>query len=250
MKPVIGITCNITEDDSVGIREHIGVKGQSWQLIAENYIDVIERAGGLPVLIPFCHDFETVRSILDRVDGILISGGNDVDPQLYGARIHAFNGAVIPRRDRQDLLLTRYILEKTSKPVLGICRGIQIMNVATGGTLWQDVAAEGGFDHHSMGYYPMNFPTHAVSLEEGSWLREIFHAENIRVNSFHHQAVRELGNHWKKTAVSDDGLTEGIEWDDMDRFALAVQWHPEMLFDDDQQQRLIRSFVGACSKSL
>ena len=244
-KPVIGITCNYDYKDEVGMISHMGITGQKWHFVADNYIHSVEQAGGIPVLIPICDDMETVKEMVARMDGVLISGGHDVNPEEYGERVKGYTGTIMPMRDRQDIELTKYVLNETDKPLLAICRGVQILNVACGGDLYQDLEKEGGFEHHFTDMYPLNYPTHSVQVEEGSRLREIFGAEQIRVNSFHHQAVKRVAENFAVTAKSADGVVEAIEWED-DRFAVGIQWHPEMMFDSDEQQAVFRALIQSC----
>ncbi|MCD8009884.1 MAG: gamma-glutamyl-gamma-aminobutyrate hydrolase family protein [Lachnospiraceae bacterium] len=243
-RPIIGITCNFDYKDDVGMVSCMGITGQQWHFVADNYVDSVERAGGVPVLIPICANMETVWRMVEGMDGILISGGHDVNPQEYGERANGKCGRLMPRRDRQDIALARHVLNETMKPILAICRGIQIMNVAAGGTLYQDLESE-GFEHHFTDMYPLNEPTHTVEVKEDSILRGIFGKERVRVNSFHHQAVKRLAEGFVVDAVSEDGVTEGIEPAD-GRFALGIQWHPEMMYDSEEQLKLFRALVEAC----
>lgn len=244
-KPLIGVTCNYDYRDGLGLQSGVGVVGQDWNYVAGDYVYVLEKAGALPVLIPQYEDEDDARAFLDRLDGVLISGGHDVGPELYGSFPKTYCGTVYPMRDRQDIALAKYALEKDI-PLFGICRGIQVINVALGGTLYQDLETEGGFEHHSNGErYPRNIPWHKVNLEEGSALADVFGKCEILVNSYHHQAVREPGEGVKVVARSVDGVSEGIVIEGH-KFAAAVQWHPEMMFDSDEQSKLVRAFVDAC----
>lgn len=245
MKPVIGITCNYDIKDEVGLVSHMGIAGQKWHFIADNYIECVERAGGIPLLIPICASIETVKQMVSMMDGILISGGHDVNPQEYGQNAKGYCGTIIPARDRQDVELTKYVLNETDKPILGICRGIQIINVATGGTLYQDLEIEGGFQHHFTDMYPLNAITHEVTIKPGTRLHSIYGKEEMGVNSFHHQAVKDLGEGFTSTAVSVDGVTEAIEMEGS-RFVAATQWHPEMMYDSEEQFQIFQAFVNAC----
>lgn len=246
MKPVIGITCNFDEKDEIGIVSHMGCVGQKWHFLADNYIASIEKAGGIPVMIPICESIETAKEMVSRMDGILISGGHDVDPRRYGQRTKSYCGTIMPKRDGQDIELVKYLLNETEKPILGVCRGIQVLNVAAGGTLYQDLEREGKFEHHFMEIYPMNYISHEITIKEGSKVRDIFGKEELGVNSFHHQAVRNPGDGFTVTAVSGDGVTEAIEKDGS-RFVVGVQWHPEMMYDSTEQQKIFQALVDACT---
>ena len=246
-KPLIGITCNYDYRDGLGNASGVGAVGQDWNYVAGDYVYALEKAGAIPVLIPQYKDIDIARAFIDQLDGILVSGGHDVGPELYGAFPKNYCGMVFPQRDAQDIALTKYALEK-GIPMFGICRGIQILNVALGGTLYQDIEIEGGFEHHSNGErYPRNAPWHPVVFPEGSPLREILGKEGTLVNSYHHQAVREPGKNVKIIASSSDGLTEGIKVEG-GSFAMAVQWHPEMMYDSDEALAILKYFVDACSK--
>ena len=247
MKPLIGITCNYDYKDEIGKVTQVGITGQKWHFLADNYIASIERAGGVPVMIPICRNMETVKEMVSRMDGILISGGHDVNPREYGEDVNGCCGVIMPMRDRQDVELSKYIIEETNKPILGICRGIQIMNIATGGKLYQDLEIEGNFNHHLNDMYPMNSVSHTVWMNEGTKMHAVFGKEKIGVNSFHHQAVKELGEGFVISAVSTDGVTEAIEMKG-ERFVTAIQWHPEMMYDSKEQQEIFKIFVEACLK--
>ena len=244
-KPLIGITCNYDYRDGLGTASGVGAVGQDWNYVAGDYVYILEKAGATPVLIPQYKDLENARLFLEQLDGVLISGGHDVGPQLYGAFPKPYCGMIFSMRDRQDIEVTNWALEKDI-PLFGICRGIQILNVARGGTLYQDLEIEGGFEHHHDGErYPRNTPWHTVSFGEGSPLREIYGKEQVLVNSYHHQAVKDPGKNVRVIASSTDGVSEGIIVDGC-RFAMAVQWHPEMMFDSEEQLKLMKAFVDAC----
>ena len=145
MRPIIGITANYSFDGASQCREGIGTPGQEWQMLADDYITAVTRAGGLPLILPLIRgeDREALwAELLDQVDGVLFSGGNDVDPLLFGEISTGKTGGLIPARDEQELWMANYLLKHTRKPILGICRGIQFLNVALGGTLYQDLPAE------------------------------------------------------------------------------------------------------------
>lgn len=243
-KPLIGITCNYDQQDGWGASTGLIVSGQDGSYVASDYVYALEKAGATPVLIPQCADFESLKPLLELLDGVLVSGGHDVGPEHYNAFPKGYCGKISPRRDAQDLAVARYAL-KSGLPLLGICRGVQILNVAAGGTLYQDLEKEGNFENHFGDKYPRNYPWHSISLAEGSALKKIFGKETLKVNSFHHQAVRDTVPGVKTAAVSSDGVIEAIEVGDH-KFAVGVQWHPEMMFDSEEQMRLFRAFVEAC----
>lgn len=153
----------------------------------------------------------------------------------------------MPKRDRQDIEIANYFLLEKKKPVLGICRGIQIINVACGGTLYQDLVKEGGFESHSGSRYPRNEGWHRVDFEPRSRFADIFGKSSVMVNSYHHQGVRLPGKGCEIKGKSEDGVPEAIEVMNHP-FALAVQWHPEMMFDSEEQVKLLAAFVDAAKK--
>lgn len=243
MKPFIGITCNYDTSDEVGRATALGSAGQDWNYVAGDYAYAIERAGGVPVLLPRTLDPEPLHLLIDRLDGVLISGGHDIDPSLYGERIKGVCGRIVPERDVYDLEVTRYAY-RTGKPILAICRGTQILNVAFGGTIYQDLE-QNGFEHHFMSNSPRECPVHQNTLEEGSILHSVF-GSTVRVNSFYHQAVHDPGDGVTITARSEEGVPEGIEVTGGNSFVVGVQWHPEMMFTSEEQQKLFQALITAC----
>jgi len=243
-KPLIGITCNYDEREGWGASTGLIVAGQDGVYLANDYVYSLEKAGATPVLIPQCKDFENVKPLLAMLDGVLVSGGHDVGPERYNTFPKPYCGTVSSRRDACDLAVTHYALE-AGIPLLGICRGTQILNVAMGGTLYQDLEKEGNFEYHFGDKYPRNMGWHKVALAEGSLLRQIYGADQIAVNSFHHQAVRDPGQGVEIVARSTDGVPEAIEVKGQ-KFAVGVQWHPEMMFDSDEQFKLLQAFTAAC----
>ena len=243
-KPVIGITCNFMPDIPDTVRAGIAAPGQTWELIAEDYVQAVEKADGIPVLLPVHAHFEKNVEALDRLDGVLISGGNDVSPRLYGERFDSNCGLLDAERDAYEIELTRRAVTE-GIPCLGICRGVQIMNVAHGGTLYQDLPSA-GFPAHSIWSGDRNNGTHLVAFPEGSPLHEIFRCGEMWVNSFHHQAVKKIGEGLRLAAVSTgDDVIEGLYRPDRP-FVLAVQWHPEMMPKCEVQAKIFRAFVEAC----
>lgn len=247
MKPLIGITCNYETRDLVGMTSHMGTPGQDWNFLAGDYVYAVEKAGGIPVILPRCESLEVLQELIGRLDGILISGGHDVDPASYGEAKRECCGYVVPERDAMELSAIRTAMDR-NLPLLAICRGIQILNAALGGTVWQDVQKEGSYECHSFGSsVSREQAVHPVSLAEGSLLHRIYGKTTVMVNSFHHQAVRTPAQDAVVTAVSPDGVTEAMELPGA-AFAVAVQWHPEMMFDSAEQKKLFSAFVEACKK--
>lgn len=245
MKPLIGITSNYILDDKPGLDTQVGVVGQSWQMLADNYIEAIKNAGGIPVIIPIHDSLETNIELIDKLDGVLMSGGNDLDPGFYGEFVTKEVGILSPKRDTVEIEMIKYIIEKTNKPLLGICRGLQVLNVACGGTLYQDLK-KSNLNDHSITSSPLNHPIHKIEIKEESvLLKSIFDKKIIGVNSYHHQAVKGVGKDLIVTAESEDGIIEALEFNG-EQFILGLQWHPEMMFDSKIQQRVFEKFVSEC----
>jgi putative glutamine amidotransferase len=227
-----------------GVPEHLPL---SWVMNHRYYVAVAQ-AGGAPFMIPLLEDEGALRAMYETLDGVFLAGGVDLDPPSYGEEPHEWCGRTDPERDRVELLLTRWALAD-GKPILGVCRGMQVINVATGGTLLQDCTQQlpGSIKHD---YFPgagyeRDYLAHEIDLTEESRLREIFGAERVHVNSMHHQGICQLGEGLMVTAVAPDGLAEAVETAD-GRFVVGVQWHPEMLIDADAgTRRLFERFVQA-----
>jgi putative glutamine amidotransferase len=210
-----------------------------------SYIKSVENAGGLPVLIPHDLNEETLRAIYERVDGILLTGGGDVDPKEYGAAADIPLRSVNHARDLTELNVTRWAVED-DKPVLGICRGIQVMNVALGGTLYRDLATEkpSTVDHDLGGKAPRNHAGHAVQIDAESKLATLLGTTAPPVNSMHHQAIRDLAPVLTPVATAPDGIVEGVEVKNA-RFIVGVQWHPEELAEySEPMRKLFSGFVA------
>lgn len=246
-KPLIGITVNYDPLDTVGMESLMGITGQDWDFVAGDYVYGLEKAGATPVLIPRTADNETLKPLIDALDGVLVSGGHDVDPASYQERILGHCGRIVPERDAMDIFITRYAYEQ-GKAILGICRGCQIMNVAFGGNMYQDLEKEsdGKFLHHFMGNSPRNRVVHKDTLAPGSIVAQIFGKETLSVNSYHHQAVKEPGENVTFTAWSEDGVPEALEISGKHPFVVGVQWHPEMMFDSEEQLKIFQAFTEAC----
>ena len=244
-KPLIGITCNFLSDISGMVQAGIAAPGQSWHLLADDYIRSVRAADGVPVILPTDEIFDRALPLVQALDGIVLSGGPDVTPALYNERIGLRCGPLDPDRDRFELALARYALEK-DLPLLGICLGIQIMNVALGGTLYQDLSSA-GYELHTILTNTRNVPPHGVAVVDGTPLKDVFGETSVAVNSFHHQGVRDIPAGLEPAARSEDNLTEAL-YVPGKRFALAVQWHPEMMYDSAQQAKIFRAFVDVCRR--
>lgn len=202
-------------------------------LTGRNYSQAVAAAGGLPSMVAVLQP-ELADGYVDGADALVITGGVDVDPNHYGAQPDVHLGAVDERRDEFELALYR-AFRRAGKPVLGVCRGHQLINVAQGGTLHQHLPAVPGSGQHEQKDI-RGAPLHVVTLAPDSRLAQAFGREGVKVNSYHHQAIDRLGADLVATAHSADGLIEAVEGVS-GGFVLGVQWHPEMAFTADSQQR-------------
>lgn len=235
MGPVIGITCG-----------HEAKNGRDRYYVNTVNIRVVAEAGGVPVLIPNTFDEAKLATVLDMVDGLFLPGGVDVDPHLYGEEPVAGMGEFDPDWDAVDVTAARMALER-NMPILGICRGMQVLNVAAGGTLYQDIPSQvpGALKHSQKG--PRWAASHAVQLTKGSQLATIFDATELRINSYHHQAVKDVAPSLQATAVAPDGIIEAIESPEHP-FVVGVQWHPElMVVREPMYKALFAAFVEAAA---
>ena len=235
MQPIIGITTSLSEDETI-------------LQMNRSYTGAVAGAGGIPVLLPITEDAEVVSRYASLCDGLLLSGGDDVDPSAYGEAQSWHCGTVSPPRDGFELALCRQFI-RLQKPILAICRGIQVLNVAMGGSLYQDLQTDlpDSFAHRQK-QKPWH-ASHPVTLAEGSLLSGILAADAIAVNSHHHQAVAQPGKSLTVSATAPDGVIEAIEMR-THPFCIGVQWHPERLWDQPltaDHARLFRAFIEACS---
>ena len=248
MRPVIGITANYTDDGRPFRELGIGAPGQRWDQPPEDYVRAVERAGGLPVILPLTSP-ETALELAGRMDGIVFSGGSDLAPALYGER--AGEGANPPQeaRDVHELPLLRELL-KGSLPLLCICRGCQLLNVALGGTLHQDLV-RAGLPAHSLAGHSLCQTAHRVRVRPGTLLERLVGSDEIPVNSFHHQAVKAPASGVRVAAVDAgcEEVVEAIELPDRPAFTLGVQWHPEALVDSEPSSlALWQGFLQAAGR--
>lgn len=241
MKPLIGITCSMGLGIYSMTMENLP---QEQHRMNDTYINAIIQAGGVPVVIPAYEDLSLVKDVIDRLDGVLLSGGGDLDPALYSRRPNAHLGSVSPRRDAAEIAIARYVIRETDKPLLGICRGVQVMNVAMGGSLYIDLPDEGKLAH-SLTMYPRSQVSHEIDVAENTRLAKAMGAGSNQVNSFHHEAVKDVAEGFVVSASSvPDDVVEAIELPG-ERFVLGVQWHPEELTARQEARQLFRDFVTA-----
>lgn len=245
-RPLIGVTTSEVRvpDDVEPLPQ--SDRRQTEMALGMKYLDAVERAGGLPVVLPPL-EIESVEPLIERLDGLLLSGGPDMDPGTYGGRYHPKLGPTEPALDWSELAMAR-TADARGMPILAICRGQQLLNVARGGTLYQHVPEEPGGDvaHRLPG--KGRHGEHDVRIEPESKLaRALGGITAAHVNSYHHQAVHDLGTGVKPVAWAPDGLIEGIELPDRP-FAVGVQWHAEAIVAQPEQLALFREFVAAAGR--
>ncbi len=240
-KPIIGISGSIIVDEG-GM-----FPGYKRAYVNDDYVQAVASAGGIPYIIPIVDDEELVISQLSMIDGLLMSGGQDINPLMYGEEPNRLVDDIFPRRDTFDERLVKNFM-KTKKPIFGICRGHQIINVVNGGTLHQDLTLiKGSYIKHWQAHNP-SYETHSVLVEKDSRLHDILGDETL-VNSFHHLAIKDVAPGFKVTAKAKDGVIEGIEKVG-DEFVVGIQWHSEMLSaTNEKMHNIFVKFVGLCAKN-
>jgi putative glutamine amidotransferase len=209
------------------------------------YLLAVERAGGIPVVLPPLRS-DRIGPLLDRLDGLCLTGGPDLDPTAYGERPHDHLGEIEPDLDAWELALAQDA-DARGMPMLGVCRGAQAMNVARGGTLHQHVADVVGEMVHHRQHEAGRVPTHIVVVDDDTRLASIIGAGELAVNSFHHQAVDRLGRDLRAVAHATDGLVEAVEGEGPSLY-LGVQWHAEGLIDDARHGALFAALIDAAAE--
>ena len=236
--PLIGITCSRLTGGAWGIYS----LGHFMDYSFSDYSQAVLHAGGAPVIIPAAQDRKSLEAILDSVQGLILSGGPDLNPRFYGEEPRSGLGEVDETLDGMELPAAELAIER-DLPLLGICRGIQVLNVALGGTLYQDIASQvpDSICHTPKTDKAVN--THTVRIESGSRLHKLFGKREIWVNGKHHQAVKDLAPGLTVVARARDGVFEAVEFREK-RFVIGVQWHPEGTWQEDpNSQKLFASFV-------
>mgnify|MGYP001139041284 CR=1 FL=1 len=236
--PLIGVTVFRTKTQS-------GLPALS---VTDAYVQALHQAGAAPLLIPLGAPEAALQAIVDRLDGVLLTGGGDIVPDTFGGQPHPRVGDVDADRDRIEISLVKRLVAQ-KRPFLGICRGIQVINVALGGTLYTDIADQhaGALRHDNYPDIPRDFLAHTVEVSETSRLAQILGHTRHQVNSLHHQAACQLAPGLKPTAYAPDGILEAVELPDHP-FGLGVQWHPEWLQAHAPMRALFSAFVQAAAQ--
>lgn len=231
MKPIIGVFAEIDNEFNTRVQNP--------------YIHAIERSAGIPILFPYVRDGETIELLVDICDGFFFTGGADIDPKRYGEEATESIGDIQEYRDEFEFQVFEKVIN-TSKPILAICRGSQLVNVALGGTLYQDIPSEMKTNISHRQNEPKFSYSHDVRIIVNTPLYEMMGNERIKANSFHHQAIKTLGKGLEIMAVADDGIIEAV-YSSGKQYIRAYQWHPERLFKIDAQSRKIfENFIHAC----
>lgn len=240
MKPIIGINCSYYTIDG-----HLSYK------LNYEYVEAIRRAGGIPIILPIFQSEKECQYILNKIDGLLLSGGADINPDKWGEKKHPKTNLLHPDKEKSDFMLVKLAL-KSDMPILGICYGMQLINVVLGGSLHQHIPDIKGCNKIHSQENQVDNPMHQVEIKDGSGLSKIFGSEakvnhhtkgfGVVVNSFHHQAIKDLGKGLVAIATANDGIIEAIESKNH-KFVLGVQWHPERMLEDKKQLKLFEKFV-------
>lgn len=232
-KPVVGITAAHCKEELETFPRHY-------------YVESIREAGGIPLILPPARTIEEAHEVLGLIDGLVLTGGGDITPVYLGEEAVRGIGLCFPERDLAELMLAELSLQR-NLPLLGICRGIQVLAVAAGGKIYQDIPSQCSRAMQHSQTAPRQYAWHDVTIAEDSRLYDLLKHAKIGVNSLHHQAVSEIPQGFIRCAYAADGITEGIEKQGA-RFCLGVQWHPESMMETEVHSKaLFRGFLEACS---
>ena len=246
MTPLIGVTATLKQDSESVEQRPLGVFVRA----DLDYVDGVTGAGGVPVVLPPI--VEATEEMVGGIDGLLLSGGSDLDPSYYGEEPLPELGTTIPERDAFEVAILEHALER-GMPVFGICRGLQVLNVALGGTLYQDLPSQFGTD--GLIAHRQQMPkwqwTHEIEVSSGSGTASIMESTDLRVNSYHHQAIKDLAEPLVAVAYASDGVIEAVESPDLsDHWLLGVQWHAEAMRDVEgsEHRNLFSAHVAAAER--
>ena len=238
--PIIGIS------GSIIVEEGGDFPGFERAYVNDDYIQSVADLGAIPMILPLVYDDEIIKLQVESIDALILSGGHDVNPLLWQEQPHTKLQAILPKRDTFDMKLLEYALE-LKKPILGICRGEQVINVYAGGNLYQDLSlSKNSYIKHNQVHLPYA-PTHNIEIIQNTKLYDILKEDSIVVNSFHHMAVKEVAPGYIVSAISKDGIVEGIEKEGED-FVLGVQWHPEMMRKDSGMKKIFKALINEARK--
>lgn len=245
MTPIIGVTATLKEDPELVETRPLG----SFVRADLDYVAGVVGAGGVPVVLPPVP--EAAEEMAQGIDGLLLSGGSDLDPDYYGEEPLSELGVTLPERDAFEMIILKYALER-GVPVFGICRGLQVLNVALGGTLYQDLPSQ---LHPDLIAHLQQMPkwqwTHEVEVNGDSEVAKITQTTELRVNSYHHQAIKDLADGLVAVAHASDGVIEAVEFRDLsERWLVGVQWHAESMRDTEgpEHRNLFKAHVGAAEQ--
>jgi putative glutamine amidotransferase len=246
LAPVIGVTATLKEDI-----DHVAHRPLGRFVRADfDYVEGVAEAGGVPVVLPPVGEGRAAEAVIGGLDGLLLSGGSDLDPGYYGEEPAPELGVTIPERDTFEIALLELALER-GIPIFGICRGMQVLNVVLGGTLYQDLPSQFGRDilkHRQE--TPKWQPTHEAEILDGSFLEEVTGSRRVKVNSYHHQGLKDVAHDLVVSSCSPDGVVEAVEArNPSERWLLGVQWHAEAMRGAGPQQcALFEAHVSAAER--
>lgn len=234
MKPIVGITAEVQKDNSY--------------FMPPVYANAVTQAGGIPVLIPLIPE-EDIDAMCEQIDALLLTGGEDIDPSYYGQDPHIHLGKIAPRLDEMEHALVKKMLE-LDKPYIGVCRGLHMLNVVTGGTLYQSIHSQR--EEEVMQHKQTSIRTHRshpVKVEKDSRMYKMLQEDEFKVNSFHHQACHEVNEPLRIVAQAKDGIIEGVESTEHS-FVFGFQWHPEefAMAGDEGSKRVFKAYIDAAIK--
>lgn len=233
MKPIIGIVPLVDKQ-----------KDSYWML--PGYMNGIKKAGGIPVMLPLTEDTEDINSLMQKLDGVIFSGGQDIDPKLY-QELNLSCSELCEKRDSMEVKLFKKVIEE-NKPAYGICRGLQLFNACLGGSLYQDIPTQLPSDVKHVQKPPYDKAIHSVEIYKDTLLYDIVEEERLEVNSYHHQGIKDVAPSLEVMAVAPDGLVEAV-YMPTKRFIMATQWHPEFSYKKDENSlKIFKAFVNKCEE--